>query len=83
MQLSGYKARDAFSGSRSTKVKTSDTMNSLVITNDGAANLTFTIHGNTYTLRPGYTFDEELEPFDFIDINASDSFFGYTRRRKK
>lgn len=77
------KARDAFSGSSNTTIKTSAVMSSLVITNDGSANLTFTVLGNTYTLRPGYTFDEELEPFSVVEIKATDAFFGYVRRSKK
>lgn len=81
--MSGFKARDAFSGNNSQKVRTTDVMHSLVITNDGSSNLTFKILGNTYTLRPGYTFDEELEPFNTIEITATDAYFGYTRKRKK
>lgn len=76
-------AKDAFSGNGDLVVRTTQDMHSLVITNDGTGNLTFKVVGNTYTLRPGYTFDEELEPFDTIDIRANGSFFGYTRRRRR
>lgn len=81
--MSEFKAKDAFSGSSDLVIKTTQAMHSLVITNDGTGNLTFKVVGNTYTLRPGYTFDEELEPFDTIEIRGNGSFFGYTRRRKR
>lgn len=77
-----FKAKDGFSGSTSKTIPFSAVMNSLVITNDGASNLTFTVLGNVYTLSPDVTFDEELEPFQSITVTATDSYFGYVRRSK-
>lgn len=80
--MNEFKAKDAFAGSSTKVINFSQTVNSFVICNDGSSNLTFTILGNTYTLRPGYTFDEELEPFTTATITATDAYFGYVRRRK-
>ncbi|ANY67727.1 hypothetical protein BBD42_15580 [Paenibacillus sp. BIHB 4019] len=75
------KALKAFSGTATSTISMPKIMNELVICNDGAANLTFTVSGETFTLRPGYTFDEELEPFKEITVTATDAYFGYARRQ--
>jgi hypothetical protein len=49
----------------------------VVICNDGS--LTFTAGATTYKLMSGEKFDEEILPFNSIEIVASGSFRGYVR----
>jgi hypothetical protein len=80
-RLSDYIAKNPFAGSANTTLKLSQVMNAFVIANEGSANLTFTINGSTYTVKPGYDFDEVLDPFNLVSISATGEFFGYCRRR--
>jgi hypothetical protein len=51
----------------------------LVVINDGTADLTFTAGAITFVLKPGETFDEEINPFYSINVVATGSFRGFVR----
>lgn len=46
------------------------------ITNDGTANLTFTINGYTRTVKPGEKYQACFEAFTSLTINASGAYRG-------
>jgi hypothetical protein len=73
------KAQDSFSQADTFPINFGESRNELVIVNDGTANLTFTAGGFVYTLKPGESFDEELNPFESLNVVATGSFRGYVR----
>jgi len=57
----------------------SQPMNGFTIINNGVANLTFTINGDTFTLKPSQGFQEKLSPFTVVAIASTGalSFVAY------
>ena len=72
------RAQEFFSGTGNFKKNFSGERESLVIINKNA-DLTFTAGYTTFTLEPGEVFDEEVTPFNSIEITTTGSFRGYVR----
>lgn len=75
----GRIVKDAFSGTTSVTKAYSSQMFGFAISNDGLANLTFTINGLTITVKPGELFDDLFEPFTSVVITASGAFRSVVR----
>lgn len=75
----GRIVKDAFSGVTSITKGYASPMFGFAITNDGLANLTFTINGFTITVKPGESFDDLFEPFTGVVITATDAFRSVVR----
>jgi hypothetical protein len=73
------RAQEFFSQADPFPKKFSGPREELVVINDGSADLTFTAGGITFTLKPGEVFDEEVNPFETINVTATGSFRGYVR----
>lgn len=73
-------AKEPFSGSANLTKNFARSMEALVIVNDSNSDLTFTIANDTYTVKSGEIFDEELEPFLSVSVTATGPFRGYGRR---
>ena len=71
------KAKQPFSGNTNTTHTFTEPMRGLVIKNDGESDLTFDIDGEVFTVEPGETFREELEPFATVEITTSSPFRAY------
>ncbi|MEW9697954.1 hypothetical protein [Paenibacillus sp. SI8] len=73
-------ARKPFSGSAGKTVRLGSQYESLFIVNNGGSALTFTTgDAFTFTLDPGETFDEVIDPFDTLTITATSSYKGFVR----
>ncbi|MEW9697958.1 hypothetical protein [Paenibacillus sp. SI8] len=77
--LSGGNAKEPFNGSTTTTKTFTKAMNGLVISNDGASDLTFTIGADTYTVRAGEVFDDRFDPFTQVTVTTSVAFRAYGR----
>lgn len=75
----GRIVKDAFNGTTSVTKAYGSPMFGFAITNDGLANLTFTINGLTISVMPGETFDDLFEPFNGVAITATDAFRSVVR----
>ncbi|MFA6911123.1 MAG: hypothetical protein WCQ59_08375 [Candidatus Cloacimonadaceae bacterium] len=80
VQLSGSKATEPFSGSANTTKTFSQTMNGFVIINDGAADLTFTIGTDSFTVKPSECFKESFNAFTEVTITTTGAFRAYGLR---
>jgi hypothetical protein len=75
----GDQAKEPFEGS-STMVKTFNAeMQGFVISNDHTEDLTFTIMGETWTVKAGEVFEETFPKFKTVTITATGSFRAYGR----
>lgn len=70
-------AREPFSGNTLTTHTFSRAMNGFVISNDSNADLTFTIDGDTFTVKAGEVFSEKFAPFTAVEIAAAGEFRAY------
>jgi len=52
-------------------------MYGLYLSNDGAADLTVEVNGETFTVKAGKEFREYFDPFNAVDITATDDYHGY------
>lgn len=77
-----YVATEAFYGTSDFTKRFEKNYDSLIVVNTGAAPLTFKVRGITFDLPPGYSFDEIVGPFSYIEIFATDRFHGYVRDEK-
>ena len=76
---SNKRAVEPFVGSANQTIRFNNTVEELLIINDGEANLTFTAEYFTFTLKPGEVFDEEINPFKTLRITATGAYRGYVR----
>jgi hypothetical protein len=79
--MAGIQAQFPFSGSATNTHTFPSMMSGIWVTNDGGSDITLTVNGNIFTIKPLETFDEFLAPFNTITItNASASAYrGYVR----
>lgn len=75
-----YYAKEPFSGSANTIKTFTSAMNGFVISNDGAADLTFTIGTDTYTVKAGEVFEDLFESFTEVTINSTVAFRAYGKK---
>lgn len=73
----GSLAKEPFSGSTNVTHTFTQSMNGFVISNDGAADLTFTIAGDTYTVKGGEVFKERFAPFTQVIITTTVAYRAY------
>jgi hypothetical protein len=73
------RAQEAFNGTGNSTVKFRGDREELVLVNDGAADLMFVAGGIEFTLKPGEVFDEEVNPFNKLEITATGTWRGYVR----
>src|SRR5690242_13245571 len=64
----GRSAKQPFSGTANTTYTFTNSMRGFVISNDGVADLTFTISGDTYTVKSGEVFDDVFDPFTVVTV---------------
>jgi chitodextrinase len=70
-------AKEPFNGSANLTKEFASEMNGFVISNDGNADLTFTIGGDTYTVKAGEVFEEEFASFTTVSITSSVAYRAY------
>ncbi|NOU98474.1 fibronectin type III domain-containing protein [Paenibacillus planticolens] len=70
-------AKEPFSGSANLAKEFASKMSGFVISNDGNADITFTIGGDTYTVKAGEVFEEEFAPFTTVTITSTVAFRAY------
>ena len=79
-EFEGKRVQEAFSGSATLTNQACIAANSLVVFNDGAANLTVTIGGVSIVVTPtDKKLDEYFAPFTKFTITATTAFRVYTR----
>ena len=61
-----------YSGSGNYSIAEPDNLDAFEIMNDGSADLTFTIQGNSFTVKSGETFYNEFNNFDSFSITATE-----------
>lgn len=79
MQLTGSNAKEPFSGSANITKTFTQSMRGFVISNDGAADLTFTIGTATFTVKTGEVFSEYFSPFTQVTVTTTNAFRAYGR----
>jgi hypothetical protein len=52
---------------------------SILITNDGNANVTLVVNSLTFTIKPTETFDEKFDPFTSVSITTTSTYRGWAR----
>ena len=77
VKAKGNKAKEPFADNVNTEHIFTQPMNGFVITNDGAADLTFTISGDTYIVKPNEVFIESFEPFTQVNVITIGAFRAY------
>lgn len=70
----GTVAMESWEGSTTITKTFDDERYGFAIMNDGIADLTFTIHGNIRTVKPGEGYSALFEPFTSLSINAASSY---------
>jgi hypothetical protein len=75
--LAGRNAREPFSGTANITKIFSKSMNGFCISNDGSSDLTFTIDGDTYTVKSNEVFTEPFSPFTHVMITTTVPFRAY------
>jgi hypothetical protein len=73
------RAQESFNGTGNSTVKFRGDREELVLINDGATDLAFVAGGMEFTLKPGEVFDEEINPFNKLEITATGTWRGYVR----
>lgn len=76
-------AKEPFSGNSNTTKTFTRSMESFVISHDGNVgdpDITFTINGDTFTIKQGEIFDEMIEPFQMVTVTTTVPFRAYGRR---
>lgn len=77
--LSGRIVKDYFSGNSTTTRSGFGTGKGFSITNDGNADLTFTIGSITITVKPGEVFDGEFADFTSVTVTTTVAFRAIVR----
>lgn len=62
---------EPFSSSGNLTKEFSKEISGVAISNDGDANLTFTIHGKTHTLKAGEVYEGKFKPFTTMTVNST------------
>lgn len=75
--ISGSLAKEPFSGSANVTHTFTQPMNGFVISNDGTADLTFTIGTDTYTVKQGEVFKERFTSFTQVIITTTMAYRAY------
>jgi hypothetical protein len=78
-QLTGSNAKQPFSGSTTVTHTFTSPMKGFIISNDGAADLTFTIGTDTYTVKAGEVFEEGFDAFTQVMVTTTVPFRAYGR----
>lgn len=76
-KLVGSLAKEPFSGAVDKTHTFTQSMNGFAIKNDGASSLTFTIAGDTYTVKANEMFTEKFEPFTDVTITTTVAYRAY------
>jgi hypothetical protein len=71
IQLYGSNAKEPFSGSTTVTYTFTQTMRGLVVSNDGASALTFTVNAYTFTVNANEVWDYLLDPFTQVTITTT------------
>ena len=71
------KAKEPFSGTTNFTKTFSKPMNGIVISNDGASDLTIAIGTDTYTVKAGEVFSEMFEPFTQVTVTTTVPYRAY------
>lgn len=71
------KAKEPFDGSADQSVTFNNRMYGLYISNDGDADLTVTVNGETFTVSKGKEFREYFDPFITFDITSTVAYHGH------
>ena len=79
VQLTGRIVKDYFSGNSTTTRSGFGTGKGFSITNDGNADLTFTIGSITITVKPGEVFDGEFADFTSVTVTTTVAFRAIVR----
>lgn len=79
VKLTGSNVKDYFSGTSNTTRSGFGTGKSFAITNDGNADLTFTIDSLTITVRPGEVFDDKFNDFTSVTVTTTVPFRAIVR----
>ena len=69
--VSGSNAKEPFSGSTTVTYTFTQTMRGLVVSNDGASALTFTVNAYTFTVNANEVWDYLLDPFTQVTITTT------------
>lgn len=77
IQLIKTRAKEPFSGSATVTHTFTQTMKGLVITNDGDVDLTISVLGENWTVRPGEVLDEEFGDFTQVTVTTTVPFRAY------
>lgn len=72
-------AKEPFNGTGNTTIKFNGAYDELFIINDGSTDLVFTAGFFTFTMKPGETFNEEINTFNSVKITGTGAFRGYVR----
>lgn len=70
----GSIAMEAWEGSANITQTFTSNRYGFSVVNDGTADLTFTINGQTRTVKPGESYSALFEPFTSVTINATSVF---------
>lgn len=73
-------ASQQYSGSSNTTITFTEDQHSFVISNDGNADLTITINGNSYTVKAGEVFEENFQPFTSVAVVTSVAYRALGRK---
>jgi hypothetical protein len=79
VDVHGDQAKEPFAGSTSMTKVFNALMQGFVISNDHTESLTFTIHGETWTVKAGEVFEETFKEFKDVTITATGAFRAYGR----
>ena len=71
------KAKEPFEGSADQTVNFNNRMYGLYISNDGDADLTIAVNGETFTVPTGKEFREYFDPFNTFDITSTVAYHGH------
>jgi hypothetical protein len=71
------KAKEPFSGTSNFTKTFSKPMNGIVISNDGASDLTITIGTDIFTVKAGEVFSEMFEPFTQVIVTTTVPYRAY------
>ncbi|NOU68397.1 hypothetical protein GC096_30685 [Paenibacillus sp. LMG 31461] len=77
----GLVAKEPFSGTTNMTKTFTTPMMGFVISNDGMADLSFSIETDMYKVKAGEVFEEYFKPFTVVSIVATGAFRAYGRGR--
>lgn len=79
VSVTGSIVKDQWNGSANITKSFASARKSLLISNDGASDLTFTVNGMTFTVKPTEVFDESFDPFTSVTITTTSAYRAWAR----